>query len=82
MRIFKLIKIFPQTCYPFPEEFGPNYPKTVLLCRFFVYYAIPLSIIAVFYCLMARHLVQSTRNIPGEMQGQVSLPFSSNIFQK
>ncbi|XP_043482682.1 neuropeptide CCHamide-1 receptor-like [Leptopilina heterotoma] len=72
IRVFRVNKdVTFQTCYPFPEEFGPNYPKTVLLCRFFVYYAIPLSIIAVFYCLMARHLVQSTRNIPGEMQGQV-----------
>ncbi|CAL7950559.1 unnamed protein product [Xylocopa violacea] len=58
-------------CYPFPEEFGPNYPKTILVCRFFIYYATPLSIIAVFYILMARHLMRSTRNIPGEMQGQV-----------
>ncbi|XP_031845818.1 neuropeptide CCHamide-1 receptor-like isoform X3 [Nomia melanderi] len=60
-----------QACYPFPIEFGPNYPKTILVCRFFIYYAIPLSIIAVFYILMARHLMKSTRNIPGEMQGQV-----------
>ncbi|KAG7206715.1 hypothetical protein KM043_000388 [Ampulex compressa] len=58
-------------CYPFPEEFGPNYPKTILICRFFIYYALPLGIIAVFYMLMARHLMRSTRNIPGEMQGQV-----------
>ncbi|XP_015432297.1 PREDICTED: neuropeptide CCHamide-1 receptor-like [Dufourea novaeangliae] len=58
-------------CYPFPKEFGPNYPSTILVCRFFIYYVIPLSIIAVFYILMARHLMHSTRNIPGEMQGQV-----------
>lgn len=60
-----------KVCYPFPEEFGPSYPRTVLICRFFVYYALPLGVIAVFYLLMARHLVQSTRNMPGEMQGQV-----------
>lgn len=59
-------------CYPFPEEFGPNYPKVILICRFFIYYMIPLGIIAVFYMLMARHLVHSTKNIPGEMQGQVT----------
>ncbi|XP_024889779.1 neuropeptide CCHamide-1 receptor-like [Temnothorax curvispinosus] len=58
-------------CYPFPEEFGPNYPKMILICRFFIYYVIPLSIIAVFYILMARHLIRSTRNILGEVQGQV-----------
>ncbi|XP_076679256.1 neuropeptide CCHamide-1 receptor-like isoform X2 [Andrena cerasifolii] len=60
-----------RACYPFPDEFGPNYSKTILVCRFFIYYAVPLSIIAVFYILMARHLMHSTRNIPGEMQGQV-----------
>ncbi|XP_053983745.1 neuropeptide CCHamide-1 receptor-like [Hylaeus volcanicus] len=59
-----------RACYPYPEEFGPNYPKTILVCRFFIFYAVPLSIIAVFYILMARHLMRSTRNIPGEMQGQ------------
>ncbi|XP_076240642.1 neuropeptide CCHamide-1 receptor-like [Calliopsis andreniformis] len=60
-----------RACYPFPEEFGPNYPKTILVCRFFIYYAIPLTIIAFFYILMARHLMNSTRNIPGEMQSQI-----------
>nr|XP_033334377.1 neuropeptide CCHamide-1 receptor-like [Megalopta genalis]XP_033334386.1 neuropeptide CCHamide-1 receptor-like [Megalopta genalis] len=68
-RVNKDVSFF--VCYPFPEEFGPNYPKTILICRFFIYYAIPLTIIAVFYVLMARHLMKSTRNIPGEMQGQV-----------
>ncbi|KAL0113378.1 hypothetical protein PUN28_012506 [Cardiocondyla obscurior] len=59
-------------CYPFPvEEFGMSYPKVIVICRFFVYYIIPLCIIAVFYMLMARHLMRSTRNILGEMQGQV-----------
>lgn len=58
-------------CYPYPEEFGSNYPKVLLICRFFIYYVIPLSIIAVFYLLMARHLMRSTRNIIGEMQGQM-----------
>ncbi|XP_076284641.1 neuropeptide CCHamide-1 receptor-like isoform X1 [Lasioglossum baleicum] len=58
-------------CYPFPSEFGSSYPKTILICRFVIYYAVPLTIIAVFYILMARHLMISTRNIPGEMQGQL-----------
>ena len=75
---FSYIKVFRvnrnvtfRACYPFREEFGPGYPKTIVVCRFFIYYATPLTIIAVFYILMARHLVRSTRNIPGEMQGQV-----------
>ncbi|XP_024941071.1 neuropeptide CCHamide-1 receptor isoform X2 [Cephus cinctus] len=72
IRVFRVNKdVSFKVCYPFPEEFGPNYPKTVLICRFFVYYVLPLGVITVFYLLMARHLVQSTRNMPGEMQGQV-----------
>ncbi|XP_033230913.1 neuropeptide CCHamide-1 receptor [Belonocnema kinseyi] len=72
IRFFRVNKdVTFKTCYPFPEEFGPNYPKIVLLCRFIVYYFLPLTIIGVFYLSMASHLVQSTRNIPGEMQGQV-----------
>ncbi|XP_032685638.1 neuropeptide CCHamide-1 receptor-like [Odontomachus brunneus] len=72
IRVFRVNRnVSFSVCYPFPEEFGPNYPKTIIICRFFFYYMIPLSIIAVFYILMARHLMHSTKNIPGEMQGQV-----------
>ncbi|KAJ8687387.1 hypothetical protein QAD02_023181, partial [Eretmocerus hayati] len=60
------------TCYPFPEEFGPTYPKLIVILRFCIFYIVPLFIIAVFYILMAIHLLRSTKNIPGEMQGQVS----------
>ncbi|XP_058794038.1 neuropeptide CCHamide-1 receptor-like isoform X1 [Phymastichus coffea] len=71
IRVFKVNKnVTFLTCYPFPDQFGPNYPKTVVICRFCIFYVVPLSIIAVFYILMARHLMQSTRNIPGEKQGQ------------
>nr|CAD7431986.1 unnamed protein product [Timema monikensis] len=58
-------------CYPFPEELGDMYSKVMVTARFFVYYFLPLSVIAVFYTLMARHLILSTRNMPGEMQGPV-----------
>ncbi|XP_014215847.1 neuropeptide CCHamide-1 receptor, partial [Copidosoma floridanum] len=72
LRVFTVNKnVTFTTCYPFPEEFGPSYPKIVLICRFCILYLFPLAIIAFFYILMARHLMQSTRNIPGEMQGQV-----------
>ncbi|XP_013179811.1 PREDICTED: gastrin-releasing peptide receptor [Papilio xuthus] len=56
-------------CYPYPPEWGENYPKTMVLVRFLVYYSLPLAVIALFYILMARHLVLSTQNMPGEMQG-------------
>ncbi|XP_075168246.1 CCHamide-1 receptor [Haematobia irritans] len=57
-------------CYPFPEEWGWEYAKTMVLLRFLVYYAIPLVIIGVFYVLIARHLMYAA-NVPGEMQGAV-----------
>ncbi|XP_046969574.1 neuropeptide CCHamide-1 receptor-like [Vanessa cardui] len=41
----------------------------MVLMRFLVYYSLPLAVIALFYVLMARHLVLSTQNVPGEMQG-------------
>lgn len=42
----------------------------MVIIKFLSYYAIPLIIITFFYILMAHHLVLSTRNMPGEMQGQ------------
>ncbi|XP_046752926.1 neuropeptide CCHamide-2 receptor-like isoform X1 [Diprion similis] len=56
-------------CSPFPEEFGEEYKKGVVLFKFLAYYAIPLCIIAGFYLGMARHLELSTRNVPGEFPG-------------
>lgn len=57
-------------CSPFPPEYGNTYKKAMILFKFLAYYACPLCIIAAFYVLMARHLVLSTRNMPGELQGQ------------
>ncbi|XP_038222779.1 neuropeptide CCHamide-1 receptor-like [Zerene cesonia] len=56
-------------CYPYPVEWGDQYPKVMVLMKFLVYYSMPLAVIALFYILMARHLVLSTQNVPGEMQG-------------
>ncbi|XP_053610947.1 neuropeptide CCHamide-1 receptor-like [Plodia interpunctella] len=56
-------------CYPYPVDWGEKYPPTMVLIRFLVYYSLPLAVIALFYVLMARHLVLSTQNMPGEMQG-------------
>jgi len=42
----------------------------MVVYRFLGYYAIPLGFIATFYIVMARHLVRSTKNMPGEAQGQ------------
>lgn len=57
-------------CYPFPTHWlNHNYPKVNVMMRFLILYIIPLLIIAVFYLKMANHLIMSTKNVPGEMQG-------------
>ncbi|CAH4029926.1 neuropeptide CCHamide-1 receptor isoform X1 [Pieris brassicae] len=56
-------------CYPYPVEWGESYARTMVLMKFLIYYSLPLAVIALFYVLMARHLVLSTQNVPGEMQG-------------
>ncbi|KAI9552814.1 putative allatostatin B receptor [Daphnia sinensis] len=45
-------------CYPFPSEFGPAYPKMVVVSRFLLHYCLPLLFIGTFYTIMARHLLQ------------------------
>lgn len=55
-------------CYPFPEQWGNEYAKTIVLARFLIYYAVPLCIIGIFYIMIARHLVYSA-SVPGEIQG-------------
>ncbi|XP_046675192.1 neuropeptide CCHamide-1 receptor-like [Homalodisca vitripennis] len=54
-------------CYPFPDEYGFKYAQGVIVLRFLIYYTIPLSIIGFFYVMMARHLILSTHNMPGEL---------------
>ncbi|XP_073986309.1 neuropeptide CCHamide-1 receptor-like [Rhodnius prolixus] len=75
--LFSYIRIFKQgnhtlfeICYPYPEELGSVYPRGLVMAKFLIYYAIPLTVIGCFYILMARHLVLSTKNMPGELQGQ------------
>lgn len=60
-----------EVCSPYPEEWGIWYPRMVVTVKFVVYYALPLLIISFFYVLMARHLVLSTQNLPGESGRQV-----------
>lgn len=57
-----------EICYPYPDELGPVYPRAMVTVRFLVYYAVPLSAITSFYVMMARHLINSTKNMPGEVQ--------------
>lgn len=71
--LFSGIRNFPTSdggevavCFPFPEWLGETYPKIVVLFKMLLLYAIPLIIIAIFYCLMARHLFSTTVALPGE----------------
>lgn len=57
-----------EACYPFTEELGPDYAKFMVSVKFLVYYAVPLTIIAFFYVLIARYLLYTTNNMPGELQ--------------
>lgn len=58
-------------CYPYPDEWGIDYRQSMVLTRFVVYFAAPLLVIAIFYALMAHHLIRSARDLPGEMHGAV-----------
>ncbi|RWS24191.1 [Phe13]-bombesin receptor-like protein [Leptotrombidium deliense] len=50
-------------CYPFPDELGPFYSKFVVLFKFLMFYAIPLSFITIFYLVMSRHLINSSKTL-------------------
>ena len=56
------------TCDSNPPEWGKLYAELRALVMFFVYFAIPMLVIAMFYLLMARILIISSHNMPGEGQ--------------
>lgn len=58
-----------EVCYPFPPSWGEDYARIMVMLKFLILYVIPLTIIAIFYMNMANHLIVSTKNVPGEMQG-------------
>ncbi|XP_040913588.1 gastrin-releasing peptide receptor-like [Toxotes jaculatrix] len=58
------------TCAPYPHV-GELHPKIHSTAFFLIFYIIPLFIISVYYCFIARSLVRSAVDIPAE--GQVHL---------
>lgn len=58
-------------CYPFPESMTPWYPRTMVLVRFLFLYAVPLSLIGVFYALMARHLLSASKECIGSNDSHI-----------
>ncbi|XP_046405979.1 neuropeptide CCHamide-2 receptor-like [Ischnura elegans] len=65
-----------EVCTPYPSEV---YARSMVMIKFLAYFAIPLSIIAFFYILMARHLEASARNLPGEAVMQAAQPQSNQV---
>lgn len=55
-------------CTPYPKDWT-NYSKGMTIAKALVYYGLPLIVITVFYSLMARRLLASTREMPGALQG-------------
>ena len=53
-------------CHHYPEEWGDAYVSFHVIFRFVVYFALPIITIAFFYALMARMLIVSTKQMPGE----------------
>lgn len=50
-------------CIPFKNRY---YGRLMVTMQFLIYYLIPIIVIGFFYSLMSRHLVLSTRSLPGE----------------
>ena len=55
-----------ELCESHPQSWGSWYPQFHVMFRFVIYFALPMVIIGVFYILMARILIQTTKNMPGE----------------
>ncbi|XP_014029691.1 gastrin-releasing peptide receptor [Salmo salar] len=53
------------TCAPYPHA-GELHPKIHSMAFFLIFYIIPLLIISVYYCFIARSLIQSASDMPVE----------------
>ncbi|XP_037646227.1 gastrin-releasing peptide receptor-like [Sebastes umbrosus] len=53
------------TCAPYPHA-GDLHPKIHSTASFLIFYIIPLFIISVYYCFIARSLIRSSVDIPAE----------------
>ncbi|XP_068186155.1 gastrin-releasing peptide receptor-like [Antennarius striatus] len=53
------------TCAPYPHA-GELHPKIHSTASFLIFYVIPLFIISVYYCFIARSLMRSSADIPAE----------------
>lgn len=55
------------TCAPYPHA-GELHPRIHSTASFLIFYIIPLFIISVYYCFIARSLVRSSEDLPAEGQ--------------
>ncbi|KDR20277.1 Neuromedin-B receptor [Zootermopsis nevadensis] len=58
-------------CSSVSASYGSDFSKNIALLNLFMFCIIPLSVIAVFYGLTARYLVESARNMPGETSDNI-----------
>ncbi|XP_069678784.1 neuropeptide CCHamide-1 receptor-like [Periplaneta americana] len=56
-----------EECRSVAGTYGTEFSKNVALLNLFIFCIIPLIVIAIFYSLTARHLVESVRDVPGEL---------------
>ncbi|CAG0922206.1 unnamed protein product [Notodromas monacha] len=66
-------------CHPYPEHFGPGYGQGMVVYKALLYYAVPLTLITVFYISMARRLVQSAASMPGEARARRQINSRKNV---
>ena len=55
-----------RVCHAYPDELGEAYIGFHVIFRFVIYFSLPICTIAIFYALMARMLIVSTKHMPGE----------------
>lgn len=60
------VQMYIAICFSFPEDYPMWYPKTRTLFRFIVFFLIPVCIIGLFYALIAKILIVSSREMPCE----------------
>jgi hypothetical protein len=53
-------------CFSSAGSYSPEFSKNIALLNLLVFCIVPLCVIAVFYGLTACHLIESSRDVPGE----------------
>lgn len=68
-----------KACIPYPMK-DDMHPKIHSVLIFLVYFLIPLTIISIYYCHIAKSLIKSAHNIPGEYSEHSKRQVNSLLF--